>query len=101
MKKTLSILGLIICGSLFSQNIAFDKLYGNSDPANYYLSHYPVSGSDGLDINWHGGIRLRAGAGVGFQLLQNGNVGIGTDSPDTKLDVNGGARFFDFCECRK
>ncbi|MCQ9633458.1 hypothetical protein MP477_00655 [Chryseobacterium sp. WG23] len=49
MKKTLSILGLAICGSLFSQNIAFDKLYGNSDPANYYLGHYPVSGSDGLD----------------------------------------------------
>lgn len=50
MKKTLSIVGLIIFGTLFSQNIAFDKLYGNSDPVNYYLTHYPVSGSDGLDI---------------------------------------------------
>ncbi|MCQ9639716.1 hypothetical protein MP478_09945, partial [Chryseobacterium sp. WG14] len=96
MKKTLSILGLAICGSLFSQNIAFDKLYGNSDTANYYLGHYPVSGSSGLDINWFGGIKLRTSTGIGLQLLQNGNVGIGTDSPTAKLDVNGGARFFDF-----
>ncbi|MDC8101880.1 hypothetical protein [Chryseobacterium rhizosphaerae] len=96
MKKTLSILGLIGFGSLFSQNIPFDKLYSNGDPVNFYLGHYPVTGSDGLDINWYGGVRLRTSTGVGFQLLENGNVGIGTATPAAKLDVNGGARFFDF-----
>ncbi|MDC8101777.1 hypothetical protein [Chryseobacterium rhizosphaerae] len=96
MKKILSAIGLIMFGALFSQDIAFSKLYGNSDPVNYYLGHYPVTGSDGLDINWYGGIRLRTSTGVGFQLLENGNVGIGTASPTTKLDVKGDARFFDF-----
>lgn len=89
MKKNLSILSLVIFGSLFSQNIAFDKLYGNSDPIHYYLNHYPVTGSDGLDINWYGGIRLQTSVGVGIQLLNNGNVGIGTTDPKAPLDVQG------------
>jgi hypothetical protein len=87
MKKSLSILGLMIFGSLFSQNIAFDKLYGNSDPTHYYLGHYPVTSSDGLDINWYGGIKLQTSAGVGIQLLNNGNVGVGTTDPSSKLTV--------------
>ncbi|MDH6250519.1 hypothetical protein M2347_000246 [Chryseobacterium sp. H1D6B] len=92
MKKALSIIGLIAFGSLFSQNIAFDKLYGNSDPANYYLGHYPVPSSDGLDINWYGGIRLSTSGGLGVQILNNGNVGIGTADPQAKLEVAGDLR---------
>ncbi|MDP9960364.1 hypothetical protein [Chryseobacterium lathyri] len=95
MKKTLSVLGLVICELLFSQDIAFSKLYGYGDPVNYYLGSYPVTGSAGLDINWYGGVRLRTFAGVGFQLLGNGNVGIGTDAPAYKLDVVGNAQFQD------
>lgn len=87
MKKTLSIFSLVIFGSFFSQNIAFDKLYGNSDPINYYLGHYPVSGSDGLDINWYGGIKLQTSAGVGIQILNNSKVGVGTSDPSSKLTV--------------
>ena len=34
------------------------KIYGHSDPNNYYIGSYPVAGSDGLDIHWHGGVRL-------------------------------------------
>ncbi|WP_228412556.1 hypothetical protein [Chryseobacterium sp. G0240] len=86
MKKTLSVIGLIVFGSLFSQDIAFDKLYGNADPANYYLTHYPVSGSDGLDIKWFGGIRLQTTGSI-LQLLNNGNVGIGTIEPQTRFEV--------------
>ncbi|SHM06697.1 hypothetical protein SAMN05444360_107181 [Chryseobacterium carnipullorum] len=90
MKKALSVLGLVICELLFSQDIPFNKLYGNGDPINFYLGHYPVSGSDGLDINWYGGVRLRTSTGVGFQLTEIGNVGIGTSTPKTKFDVNFG-----------
>lgn len=89
MKKTLSIFGLILCTSLFSQDIPFNKLYGNGDPVHYYLGHYPVANSDGLDINWYGGIKLQTSAGVGIQLLNNGNVGIGTADPKAPLDVKG------------
>ncbi len=87
MKKTLSIFGLILCTSLFSQDIPFNKLYGNGDPVHYYLGHYPVANSDGLDINWYGGIKLQTSAGVGIQLLNNGNVGVGTSNPSSKLTV--------------
>jgi hypothetical protein len=88
MKKTLSIFGLIVWSSLFSQDIPFNKLYGNSDPVHYYLGHYPVTGTDGLDINWDGGIKLQTSAGVGIQLLNNGNVGVGTSNPSSKLTVH-------------
>ncbi|MGN7759301.1 hypothetical protein ACTJIV_17650 [Chryseobacterium sp. 22532] len=99
MKKTLSVLGLAICELLFSQDIAFSKLYGYGDPVNFYLGSYPVTGSSGLDINWYGGVRLRTSTGVGFQLTEIGNVGIGTSTPQAKFDVNfgneqKGIRFF-------
>ncbi|WP_051887329.1 hypothetical protein [Chryseobacterium piperi] len=95
MKRLLSALGLMIFGSLFSQNIAFDKLYWNSDANNYFIGRYPVSGSNGLAINWYGGVRLQTAAGVGVQVLNNGNVGIGTTTPNYKLDVAGNAQFQD------
>lgn len=89
MKKVLLSFSLFAYGAMFSQDIPFDKLYGNSDPVHYYLGHYPVSGSDGLDINWYGGIKLQTSAGIGIQLLNNGNVGVGTSTPSQKLDVLG------------
>ena len=89
MKKILLILSFFVFGKIFSQDIPFGKLYGNSDPVNYYLGHYPVTGSDGLDINWYGGIKLQTSAGIGIQLLNNGNVGLGTTNPIQKLDVWG------------
>lgn len=92
MKKTLLLISLIASGSIFSQNVPFDKLYGHSDPVNYFLGHYPVIGSSGLDINWYGGIKLRTSAGLGIQVLENTNVGIGTSTPTEKLDVLGNIR---------
>lgn len=90
MKKIYSILLLVFLIRITAQDISFNKLYGNSDPNNYYLGHYPVSGSDGLNIKWHGGIKLTTGEVFGaLQILGNGNVGIGTESPVQKLDVNG------------
>ena len=42
-------------------------------------------GSDGTN----GGIQFYASGNEAAQILPNGNVGIGTDSPQAKLDVNG------------
>lgn len=84
--KLLSMIGLMTFGLLFSQDIAFNKLYGNADPANYYLTHYPVPGSDGLDIKWYGGIRLQTTGSI-LQLLNNGNVGVGTIDPQARFEV--------------
>ncbi|MCT2562831.1 hypothetical protein [Chryseobacterium herbae] len=89
MKRILLSFGLFAFGMMSSQDIPFDKLYGNSDPIHYYLGHYPVANADGLDINWYGGIKLQSSAGVGIQLLRDGNVGIGTSTPIQKLDVWG------------
>jgi hypothetical protein len=68
------------------------KIYGWNDPANYYIGKYSVTGSSGLDIHWHGGIKFGTAGGDAMQLLSNGNVGIGTTNPQAKLDVNGEAR---------
>jgi hypothetical protein len=65
-----------------------NKVYGNHDSANYYMGHYPVIDSDGLDIHWYGGVRLGDRSGTVLQV-SNGNVGIGTIIPDSKLTVNG------------
>ncbi|MDP4209196.1 MAG: hypothetical protein Q8928_10320 [Bacteroidota bacterium] len=67
------------------------KIYGNYDPNNYYLGHYAVSGSDGLDIHWYGGIRLGDYTGNVMQI-SNGQIGIGTSTPAYKLDVIGTIR---------
>jgi hypothetical protein len=73
----------LLGGSLF-------KIYGNSDEANYYIGHYPVEGSDGLDIHWYGGVRVGTrGDGAAIQVTVNGNVGIGTATPSAKLEVAG------------
>lgn len=101
MKKLSILLATISLTFLQAQNIAFDKLYGNSSPENYYLGHYPVATSDGLQIKWHGGIRLATSGGTALQVLMNSNVGIGTETPEAKLDINFGGepktiKFIDF-----
>jgi hypothetical protein len=69
-----------------------NKVYGNNDAAAYYIGHYPVSGSDGLDIHWWGGVRLGDATGIALQV-PNGNVGIGTTNPGLyKLLVAGALR---------
>jgi hypothetical protein len=65
------------------------RIYGNNDKNNYYLTHYPVVGSSGLDIHWFGGIKFGTSNGDVMQILQNGYVGIGTTTPAYKLHVVG------------
>lgn len=68
------------------------RIFGNSDPNNYFIGHFPVTGTDGLDVMWYGGIRLRTVSGVGVLVDIHSNVGIGTSAPRARLDVNGSAR---------
>lgn len=68
------------------------KIYGWNDPANYYIGKYSVTGSSGLDIHWYGGIKFGTAAGDAMQVLSNGNVGIGINTPTEKLDILGNIR---------
>ncbi|WP_160138280.1 hypothetical protein [Chryseobacterium sp. c4a] len=92
MKKNCIIITFLLAISFNSQEIKFDRLIGNNDGVNYYLGHYHVPGSDGLEIKWYGGIRLTEGGYNNVLQLTNGNVGIGTITPKEKLDVNGSFR---------
>lgn len=49
---------------------------------------------DGLSINAYDGIRFRENGGE-VARFKDGDVGIGTTSPESKLDVNGGIRMAD------
>lgn len=86
MRKLYILLSLFTISTIHSQNIAFNRLYGNDDPINYYLGHYPVTGSDGLDIHWYGGVKLSTGSGTALTAY-GVNVGIGTENPKAKLDI--------------
>jgi hypothetical protein len=66
-----------------------NKIVGNGDPANYYIGHFAVPGSDGLDLHWYGGIRFGDAYNPSVMQITNGNVGIGTSTPFSKLDVRG------------
>lgn len=65
------------------------RLIGHNDRNNYYIGHYDVTGSSGLNIRWNGGIRFSTAAGDNMQILNNGNVGIGMTNPLEKLEVRG------------
>ncbi|EJL63059.1 hypothetical protein [Flavobacterium sp. CF136] len=86
---------LFLFVTLFSLNnsIAQDtplgnKIVGNGDAANYYIGHFAVPGSDGLDLHWHGGIRFGDATSNSVMQITNGNVGIGTISPSARLQIS-------------
>jgi hypothetical protein len=84
---------LLVCGLYSSICIGQitalgDKIVGHGDPVNYYIGHYPVPGSDGLDLHWYGGIRFGDYTGNVMQIT-DGKLGIGTATPISKLSVSG------------
>ena len=52
------------------------KLVGNDDADHYYIGHYDVTGSDGLDIRWWGGVRIGDYTGPVIEV-SGGNVKVG------------------------
>lgn len=89
MRKLYTCLLFVVTLFVSAQQVAFDRLVGNGDPNNYYLGHYSVTGSDGLDIHWYGGIRLGTAAGTIIQINDNA-FGIGTLTPNSYLSVGTG-----------
>ncbi|MBL0736406.1 hypothetical protein JI750_05885 [Flavobacterium sp. GN10] len=76
----------------YSQDIALvNKIVGNGDAANYYIGHFPVLDSDGLDLHWYGGIRFGDYTSKNVMQITNGKVGIGTPNPLAKLEVSNGS----------
>ncbi|OWP84501.1 hypothetical protein BWK59_04960 [Flavobacterium davisii] len=66
-----------------------NRMVGYNDRKNYYIGAYPVTGSSGLDLHWYGGIKFGTRVGDVMQIAENGNVGIGTVSPSSKLHLSG------------
>jgi hypothetical protein len=63
-------------------------LFLNSDNTNnYFVQNGGATGSGNADLRF-----LQNGVGERMRLDSSGNLGIGTSSPVTKLDVNGGAQ---------
>jgi hypothetical protein len=92
-KKIVTIIVLGFCSSTMqSQDTPIgNKIVGNGDPVNYYIGHFPVPGSDGLDLHWYGGIRFGDRTGNSIMQVINGNVGIGTTNPLQKFVVSNGS----------
>jgi hypothetical protein len=65
------------------------KIVGFDDSVNFYIGSYSVPGSAGLDLHYYGGIRFGDRTSNSVMQITNGNVGIGTTIPDSKLTVNG------------
>jgi hypothetical protein len=81
----------------YSPLISFSSLSSNSAYNNAYAGIWGVLSGQGVDANWVvGHLAFGTGGGAGItermRITSGGNVGIGTDSPSTRLDVrNAGA----------
>ncbi|HVZ40998.1 MAG TPA: right-handed parallel beta-helix repeat-containing protein [Candidatus Kapabacteria bacterium] len=79
--------GLFLLGSLGSTNIVMDDNEIQArDNGGASTLHFQAEGGDLHIHRWH--------PGTDVIVKDNGNVGIGTDSPSGKLDVHGNLRYY-------
>ncbi len=71
-------------------NPSGDKFtYDNKEIGNYSLGWYQVPGSAEARLSGYGGINFFTQTGSRLIITKNGNVGIGTTTPNQALVVNG------------
>jgi hypothetical protein len=82
----------------YSPIISFSSISSNGSFNAAYAGIWGIVSSQGVDANWIAGhLAFGSGAGAGIsermRITSAGNVGIGTTSPNAKLDVNGTGMF--------
>lgn len=77
-----------------------NKIVGFDDSVNYYIGGYPVPGSAGFDIHSYGGVRFGDRTGDVMQIT-NGNVGIGTATPNAKFSITESGQELNFITNKK
>ncbi len=90
LRRTLSSMALVIGAILFSAGLQTFAAFTQPSTAPPGADAYaPLSTSPDAQAKV-GGLLLNTGGAVNGLIVQNGNVGIGTVNPATKLEVNGG-----------
>lgn len=96
---TFSIISVKSQQTVAHENVYFTNLYGGmingnaNELPNYHISNTLTGfgGDWGLDIKWWGGVKLRSSLGV-LYMNKWGNVGINTEDPKARLDIDGDLR---------
>ena len=82
-------------GSQISMNLADNLTYQGYNIGHYSFAWMPdswASGSNTLGLSGHGGLKFFTQGQFRLGIHSSGNVGIGTETPTHKLDVNGNVR---------